>query len=206
MISLRTLCKETAGGYALRYKELMDKVRLHSCQPEIDVSRFFRQMVFNAVIGNTDDHLKNFAMIRDAEGYKLSKAFDLVPDILEKKEHTLLFNLNPHTSGVELVEIGESWDVKSPSAIVSQVCEVAHDFRKTATSLRVPPASIEMFAPAIMERATSYTQMAGKPGKAMADQIMAADKTRLKSQLGALSSADMKALEAAILLHLGMPR
>jgi mRNA interferase MazF len=48
--------------------------------------------------------------------------------------------------------------------------------------------------------------VAGKPGKAMADQIMAADKTRLKSQLGTLSGADMKAMEAAILLHLGMPR
>lgn len=48
--------------------------------------------------------------------------------------------------------------------------------------------------------------VADKQGKAMADQIMAADKARLKSQLGTLSSADMKALEAAILLHLGMPR
>ena len=37
----------------------------------------------------------------------------------------------------------------------------------------------------------------GKPGKAMADQIMAADKGRLKNQLGALSKADMLAVEDA---------
>lgn len=43
-------------------------------------------------------------------------------------------------------------------------------------------------------------------GKAMADQIMAADKTRLKSQLGTLSKPDMLAVEGAILIHLGMPR
>ena len=48
--------------------------------------------------------------------------------------------------------------------------------------------------------------LAGKDGKAMADQIMAADKARLKSQLGTLSKADMLALEGAILLHLGMPK
>lgn len=48
--------------------------------------------------------------------------------------------------------------------------------------------------------------VAGKPGKATTDQIMAADKSRLKSQIGTLSSADMKALEAAILLHLGLPK
>lgn len=109
MISLRTLCKEGPGLYVLSYKEVMFKIRQHSCRPEEDVSKFFRQMVFNAVIGNTDDHLKNFAMIRDEEGYKLSKAFDLVPDILNKGEHTICFDLQPHTSGEELVAIGSSW-------------------------------------------------------------------------------------------------
>ena len=42
--------------------------------------------------------------------------------------------------------------------------------------------------------------------KAMADQIMAADKTRLKGQLGALSRADMRSVEDAIRVHLGMPK
>lgn len=46
----------------------------------------------------------------------------------------------------------------------------------------------------------------GKPGKAMADQIMASDKRRLKNQLGALSKIDMQSVEDAILVHLGMPR
>jgi len=46
----------------------------------------------------------------------------------------------------------------------------------------------------------------GKPGKAMADQIMASDKGRLKNQIGVLSKEDMQALEDAILIHLGMPR
>ena len=48
--------------------------------------------------------------------------------------------------------------------------------------------------------------LSGKPGKAMADQIMAADKSRLKNPMGSLSKADMTAIETAILIHLGMPR
>lgn len=48
--------------------------------------------------------------------------------------------------------------------------------------------------------------VAGKPCKAMADQIMAADKSRLKTQLDTLSKTDMQAIEAAILTHLGMPK
>ena len=46
----------------------------------------------------------------------------------------------------------------------------------------------------------------GKPAKAMADQIMAADKNRLKSQLGALSKEDMLALEDAVKVHLGLAK
>ena len=44
----------------------------------------------------------------------------------------------------------------------------------------------------------------GQNNKAMADQIMAADKTRLKRQLGALSKADMQAVEQAIKVHLAL--
>jgi mRNA interferase MazF len=46
----------------------------------------------------------------------------------------------------------------------------------------------------------------GQSNKAMADQITTADKARLKSQLGALSSADMQAVEDAIKIHLGLRR
>jgi mRNA interferase MazF len=40
----------------------------------------------------------------------------------------------------------------------------------------------------------------------MVDQIMAADKIRLKTQLGTLSKSDMLDVEQAILVHFGMPK
>jgi mRNA interferase MazF len=46
----------------------------------------------------------------------------------------------------------------------------------------------------------------GQSSKAMADQIMAADKARLKSQLGLLGKADMLAVEDAIRVHLGLAK
>lgn len=42
--------------------------------------------------------------------------------------------------------------------------------------------------------------------KAMTDQIMAADKSRLKSRLGVLSKTDMQAIEDALKEHFGLPR
>jgi mRNA interferase MazF len=46
----------------------------------------------------------------------------------------------------------------------------------------------------------------GQTSKAMADQIMAADKARLTSQLSQLSKADMLAVEDAIKVHLALPK
>jgi mRNA interferase MazF len=48
--------------------------------------------------------------------------------------------------------------------------------------------------------------IAGKQSKAMADQIMAADKVRLKDRLGAVSRAEMIDVEEAIKVHLGLPK
>ena len=48
--------------------------------------------------------------------------------------------------------------------------------------------------------------ISGQAGKAMADQIMAADKRHLKAQLGTLSRAEMAGLEEAIKVHLGLPK
>jgi mRNA interferase MazF len=46
----------------------------------------------------------------------------------------------------------------------------------------------------------------GQSSKAMADQIMAADKARLTRQLGVLSKADMLAVDDAIKVHLALPK
>ncbi|NLC36250.1 MAG: type II toxin-antitoxin system PemK/MazF family toxin [Alcaligenaceae bacterium] len=52
----------------------------------------------------------------------------------------------------------------------------------------------------------AVVQVAGRSSKAMADQIMAADKSRLTTRLGTLSPADMRSVEDAIKVHLSLPR
>ncbi|MGZ8257112.1 MAG: type II toxin-antitoxin system PemK/MazF family toxin [Gallionella sp.] len=46
----------------------------------------------------------------------------------------------------------------------------------------------------------------GAQGKAMCDQIMAADKSRLQTKLGSLTKADMRSVEDALRVHLGLPK
>jgi mRNA interferase MazF len=47
-------------------------------------------------------------------------------------------------------------------------------------------------------------EVGGKNGKLMADQIVAADKSRLKKCIGVLSSADMAKVEDTVRIHLGL--
>ena len=47
--------------------------------------------------------------------------------------------------------------------------------------------------------------VAGKNSKAMADQIMTADKVRLNSRIDALSKADLNAVDLALRVQLALP-
>lgn len=154
MITLKTLCREGAGRYALTYDEPAAAIRKYSDDPD-DVPRFFRQMAFNAAIGNTDDHLKNFLLLHDIHGWRLSPAFDLVPDIGRNREHTLAIGHSRETPGREdLVAVGQRWLGNAAQArqIVQEVVDAASAFRATAEQLAVAPHSIDFFAADIAAR------------------------------------------------------
>ena len=52
----------------------------------------------------------------------------------------------------------------------------------------------------------ALVKLNGEQRKVMADQIMTAARQRLREKLGSISSADMVAVEKAVLLHLGIHR
>ncbi|HUP92247.1 MAG TPA: type II toxin-antitoxin system HipA family toxin [Solimonas sp.] len=65
------------------YMGIADLLREHvSIEPRQDCEELFRRMIFNVVLGNTDDHGKNHGFLMDAEGHwRLAPAFDLVPPV-----------------------------------------------------------------------------------------------------------------------------
>lgn len=154
MLSLGTLCREAGGIHCQSYNDPAAAVRKFSDDGD-DLIRFFRQMCFNAAIGNTDDHLKNFAMIRDEYGYRLSPAFDLVPDIGRNGDHVMAMGHQFGTpNGGELLDIGWRWlrDRVQVKRIVGEVIDNVAGFQDTAEKLGVTPASVEFFAADIEKR------------------------------------------------------
>jgi len=74
------------------YVRLAEELRRISAQPKIDAPELFRRMCFNALISNTDDHPRNHAVIAMGTDWKLSPAYDLVPNMpisLERRDLAL---------------------------------------------------------------------------------------------------------------------
>lgn len=94
-LSLQTLLG-AEGWYQLGYPDLADLVRRVSARPELDLPALYRQAVFNALLGNTDDHLKNLSMLHCSEGWRLAPAYDLTPDEPPRGEHVLHFGAADH--------------------------------------------------------------------------------------------------------------
>ena len=146
MISFQTLL-QAEGYYQMRYPDLLGVVRKYSSDPQGDAELLYRQMVFNGVIGNTDDHLKNFWMVHERGlGWRLSPAFDLIPDVGRRGEHVLFFDLGAYYPGRKKVEaLGKSWGIRGAEEIVAQVVDAASDWKAAFATVGVPENDIRRF-------------------------------------------------------------
>lgn len=106
LVSMQTLLRAD-DYYNVGYRDLAEVVRHVSSQPAHDLYRLYQQMVFNVLIGNTDDHLKNFLMLHDDAGWRLSPAFDLIPNIGFNREHVLRIGLDARPPSFETL-LGEA--------------------------------------------------------------------------------------------------
>ena len=144
MISMQTLL-QAQGYYFLGYQNMFDAVNAHSYQPSLDIPFLFRQMIFNAAIGNTDDHLKNFCMLHKESGYCLSPVYDVLPDLYEKREHSLSFPsgggfLPP--DGKALQRIGDNLKIEAAGRIIDTVRETVSGWKKVFQDCNVPESEI----------------------------------------------------------------
>lgn len=66
------------GARYASYHELADILRSESDDPDA-ASELYKRIIFNVLVGNTDDHARNHAALWDGASLRLSPAFDICP-------------------------------------------------------------------------------------------------------------------------------
>ncbi len=88
-----------------------------------EVEKLFRQMVFNVLIGNKDDHSKNFSFIYQNNLWKLSPAYDLLPSDGFNNMHTTTVNGKGKPTIDDCLEVARftSLPIKNAKRIIEEV-------------------------------------------------------------------------------------
>lgn len=118
MLSMLTVLGETEHGSRHRsYGDIAESIRTDAWTDVAGSLReMFTRLVFNILIGNTDDHLRNHAAFWDGQALTLTPAFDLCPQVR-----------NTEPAGHAIAIVGEQ-----RASQVRLAREAAHFFHLTA--------------------------------------------------------------------------
>lgn len=147
-ISFKTLMSAD-GYYNESYDNMAHMLKKVSANPSDDLAALYRQMVFNAAIGNTDDHLKNFTLMQGPNGLRLSPAYDLLPNVNGHPEHVLAFGPTttfPGRTGLLAMHRVFGLPVATANEILSSVGSVVALWRTRFQAFGVPPENIARLA------------------------------------------------------------
>jgi len=120
------------------YLEIVDAIRRHGANATLDCVQLWRRAVFNILISNTDDHLRNHGFLyHDIGGWSLSPAYDLNPvptDIRPRILSTALDSEDPSAS-IELALSNAAYfglPLNGAREIASEISRALLDWRDVA--------------------------------------------------------------------------
>ncbi len=102
------------------YLEMVDALRQHGAAPKEDMETLWRRVVFNILISNTDDHMRNHGFLYEGQkGWRLSPAYDLNPmpvDIRPRVLSTAINEIDPTASLPLAMEVTEYFGLNTAKA------------------------------------------------------------------------------------------
>lgn len=136
------------------YLEFVDVLRQHGASAKEDMHALWRRIVFNILISNTDDHLRNHGFLYDGpDGWRLAPAYDLnpVPVDIKPRVLTTAIDLDDGTASLELaMGVAGYFELAEGEArtIAAEVGRAVGGWRKEAAHLGLSLAEIDRMASA----------------------------------------------------------
>lgn len=141
-----------AAGQTDGYPELAQLLRRIGSPDQFrrDQEQLFRRMVFNILVDNTDDHHKNHALIRGADGYyRLSPAYDVVPSAQGLGYQQMRVGKDESLSSLAnaLSDVGAFGLKRDPAiSIVREVCKCVAGWKEHFARHGVPARDMELLS------------------------------------------------------------
>ncbi|PCJ30231.1 MAG: HipA domain protein [Gammaproteobacteria bacterium] len=151
--SAMTALKKSDGEHA-SYLEILEFITDNaSTGINQQLEQLWRRMIFNVMVSNRDDHLRNHGFIFDKDGWKLSPAYDINVN-LDKQDHTLTFDYVQNRPSIEvLFSVIEHFRISTARAkeITQEVANVIKGWKAVALDAGARNAEISR-----IESAFSY--------------------------------------------------
>lgn len=147
-ISAMTLTQHTDGEPGASYLELVDLLQSRGADTRADCIQLFRRVLFNILIHNTDDHLRNHGFFIDVGGVRLSPAYDINPSV-DRRELTLAINEVETACDVSIaMEASQDYGLNPHEAadLLKQVQDAVAGWREEAIRLNIPKGEQDLMA------------------------------------------------------------
>lgn len=142
------------AGERRSYPEIVDALAEHGAQRQQDAHALYRRVVFNVLISNVEDHLRNHGFLwLGKPGWSLSPAYDLNPVPTDVKARVLTTNidLDEGTCSVDLLEAASEYFALTPvqaRSVIGEVASVTATWRDTARAVGAHATEIDRMASA----------------------------------------------------------
>lgn len=136
------------------YLEFVDALRRYGASPKQDMHELWRRIVFNILISNTDDHLRNHAFLyAGPDGWRLAPAYDLnpVPTDIKPRILTTAIDLDDGSASLDLAMSVVGYfelDEGKARVIAAEVGKAVTTWREEAARLGLTQAEIDRMASA----------------------------------------------------------
>jgi serine/threonine-protein kinase HipA len=136
------------------YPEIVDALTRYGARAKTDAQALYRRVIFNVLISNVDDHLRNHGFLwLGKTGWSLSPAYDLNPTPTDLKARVLTTNidLDEGTCSIDLVEAAAEYfglGLTPARAIIKEVAVATATWRDVATVVGAKAGEIVRMASA----------------------------------------------------------
>ena len=122
------------------YLDIVEFIQFSGTHVEEDLHQLWKRIVFNILISNTDDHLRNHGFVLSDEGWRLSPAYDVNPST-DKEGLAMNIDMDNNALDVELAKsVGLYFRLneKDMNNILEEIKSSVSGWQKIASQLGIP--------------------------------------------------------------------